>query len=64
MWVVLFITKSFAVNKNKQLLSTPDNSNHLGKYKKSSSYRGLNCIENDLKGNEHCFKLARGSSYW
>ena len=39
MWVVLFITKSVAVNKNKTLLSSPDNSNHQGIKKKISSYQ-------------------------
>ena len=48
--------------------STPDNSNLQGKQKKvrfigSSSYRGQNYIENDLKGNVNCFELAGGSSY-
>ena len=43
--------------------STPDNSNLQGKLKKllvvgSSSYRGKNYIENDLKGNENCFELS------
>ena len=28
-----------------------------------SKYSGLNYIEDDLKGNEICFKLAGGSSY-
>ena len=47
--------------------SIPDNSNFQGKLKKvrvigSSSYRGLNYIENDLKGKENWFELARGSS--
>ena len=37
--VVLFITKSVAVNKNKTLLSSPDNSNHQGIKKKISSYQ-------------------------
>ena len=48
--------------------SNPDNSNLQGKKKTvrvigSSNYRGLNYIENDLKGNENCFELAGGSSY-
>ena len=47
-----------------EVQSTPDNSNLQGKLKKlrvigSSSYRGYNCIENDLKGNETWFELAR-----